>query len=172
MDLQSNSMSVAAWVNLSSTTNWQQIAAKVKEVGAFTAPYFSWHLFAADIASSTQWRPQFQVVTTGEVSVNVSSAVNVNYGEWVHVVGVYDGAAVRIYVNGVEQGSAAQSGNILGYNQPLYIGATGLPDEFAKGLIDEVRIYSGALSAAQVQALTKNHPPVPLGMRVVGAGSF
>ncbi|HYG36432.1 MAG TPA: LamG-like jellyroll fold domain-containing protein, partial [Clostridia bacterium] len=122
LDIKGNALTVAAWVKLDSQANWQQIVAKVMEVGAFNSPYFSWHLFGGH-ASTTQWRPQFQVVTAGPSSVNVSSAVNVNYGEWAHIVGVYDGTAVRIYVNGVAQGSAAQTGNIVSYNSPIYIGA-------------------------------------------------
>jgi hypothetical protein len=152
LKVNGSSITVSAWVNLQSQGTWQQIVAKVHEVGASTSPYFSWHLFGAH-ASSTQWTPQFQLVNSNGVSVNVSSSINVNYGQWAHIVGVYEGSAVRIYVNGVDRGSAAQSGSILDYAQPLYIGASGLPDEFAKGMVDEVRIYSVALSAAQVMRI-------------------
>jgi len=152
LNVNGSAITVSTWVNLQSQGTWQQIVAKVHEVGASTSPYFSWHVFGAHV-SSTQWTPQFQLVTTGGVSVNVGSSLNVNYGEWVHVVGVYDGSAVRIYVNGVDRGSAAQSGTILDYTQPLYIGSSGLPDEFARGLVDEVRVYSVALSAAQVMRI-------------------
>ncbi|MBI3853207.1 MAG: hypothetical protein HY298_23400 [Verrucomicrobia bacterium] len=174
LDISGNTISVAAWVQLENLGTWQQIMCKVKETGAFTSPYFAWHLFSGHVSSTTQWTPQFQLVNASGNSVNVSSSVNVNYGEWVHVVGVFDGSAVRIYVNGVEQGSAAQSGSIISYDQPLYIGAHGLPGEFAKGVIDEARVYSGALSATQVQALylyapapVANRPPPPLGLRFV-----
>ena len=106
--------------------------------------------------------------------MDVGSSMNANYSEWVHVVGVYDGVAVHIYVNGVDRGSAAQTGNIISYQQPLFVGAHGLPGEFAKGVIDEVRVYSGALSAAQVQALynyrslaTLSPPSPPSGLRFI-----
>jgi hypothetical protein len=166
-------MTVAAWVNLQNSGAWQQIVAKVNQVGAAVAPYFSWHLFGGPI-SSTQWRPQFQVVTTEGGSVNVSSTVNANYGQWVHVAGVYDGTAVRIYVNGVAQGSEAQTGNITGFSQPLFIGADGEPGEFAKGVIDEVRIYPEALSSAQVRALYSSEaqaPPAPTGLRIIASSN-
>lgn len=177
LDLKGSNLTVAAWVNLQDTGNWQQLLAKVKEVGAFTAPYWSWHLFGASV-SSTQWRPQFQTVNDASNSVNVSSSLNANYGEWVHVAGVYDGAAVHIYVNGVEQGNAPQTGNLISYNQPLYIGASGMPDYFAKGTIDEVRVYAQALSAGQVLALynlnvaQRLSPPVPpAGLHVVATSN-
>ncbi|MBE0540484.1 MAG: hypothetical protein IH623_03775 [Verrucomicrobia bacterium] len=170
LNITGGAISAAAWVKLESQGTWQQIIAKVKETGAFTSPYFAWHLFGSH-ASTTQWTPRFQLVNANGISVDAGSSVNVNYGEWVHVAGVYDGSAVRIYVNGVDQGSAAQTGNILSYNQPLYIGAHGLPGEFAKGVIDEVRVYSQALSAAQVQALYQQNeaptpPSPPVGLRI------
>ena len=115
----------------------------------------------------------FQVVSTNESGANVSSASGVNYGQWVHVAGVYDGSTVRIYVNGVQQGSTPFTGSLMSYTQPLYIGAHGQPAEFAKGVIDEVRIYSQALSPAQVQGLftfapVANGPTPPSGLHVVG----
>lgn len=172
LNIAGTTLSVAAWVKLESQGTWQQIVAKVKETGAFTSPYFAWHLFGSH-ASGTQWTPRFQLVNSSGSSVDIGSSLNVNYGEWAHIVGVYDGSVVRIYVNGVSQGNAVQNGNILNYNQPLYIGAHGLPGEFCKGVIDEVRIYSQALSAAQVQALYQfnggTSPIVPpSGLHVVG----
>lgn len=171
LDIAGNTFTVATWVKLDSTADWQQILVKVKETGTFTAPYFAWHLFGGH-ASSTQWTPMFQLVNDSESSVNTSSSVSVNYGEWVHLAGVYDGTAVRIYVNGVERGNAAQTGNLLSYAQPLYVGAHGQPAEFAKGVIDEVRIYPRALTAAQVQALYvftpgSALPAAPTALRVV-----
>lgn len=159
LDINGSAITVSAWVNLQSQGTWQQIVAKLHEVGAATPPYFSWHLFGAHV-SSTQWTPHFQLVNSNGVSVNVTSSIDVNYGEWVHIVGVYDGSAVRIYVNGVDRGSAAQSGSILDYAQPLYIGSSGLPDELAKGLVDEVRVYSVALSALQVMRIYMIPPNV------------
>ena len=49
--------------------------------------------------------------------VRTSSEVNVSFGTdtkdtWIHYTGVYDGAEMRTYVDGVFQNSASQSGNI------------------------------------------------------------
>ena len=170
LNVTGTALTVAAWVKLENQGTWQQIVTKVKETNAFSAPYFAWHVFGSH-ASATQWTPHFQLVNSSGNSVDVGSSLNVNYGEWVHVVGVYDGTAVRVYVNGANRGSAAQSGAILGYNQPLYIGAHGAPGEFSKGVVDEVRIYGQALTANQVQALYANvgtqGPAAPSGLRVV-----
>jgi hypothetical protein len=168
LNITGNALSVSAWVKLESQNNWQQILVKVKETGAFTAPYFAWHLFGGH-ASTTEWTPMFQVVNTSEATAIASSSIRVTYGEWAHVAGVYDGATVRIYINGVQRGSAPLTGNIISYAQPLYLGAHGGPGEYMKGMIDEVSIFAQALTAEQVQALfqTSVGPAAPTALRVV-----
>ncbi len=168
LNITGNAITVSTWVKLENLGTWQQILAKVKDVGAFNAPYFAWHLFGGHASAST-WTPMFQLVNAEGSGAFVSSATSVAYGQWVHLVGVYDGTMIRIYVNGVEQGSAPQSGNIISYSQPLYIGAHGGPGEFMKGAIDELRIYARALTAAQVQSLyqASSGPAAPTALRVV-----
>jgi hypothetical protein len=76
-------------------------------------------------------------------------------GVWYHVAGVYDGAGLTLYVNGVFQGSIAHSGAWSAAGN-TYIGRgkyDGLPTDFLPGLIDEVRLYSRALSAQEVAKL-------------------
>ncbi|MBI2827267.1 MAG: Ig-like domain-containing protein, partial [Planctomycetia bacterium] len=71
---------------------------------------------------------------------------------WTHLAATYDGATVRLYVNGAQVASRAQTGQIGTSNGPLTIGGDYLYGQFFAGLIDEVRIYDGALTAAQIQA--------------------
>ena len=66
---------------------------------------------------------------------------------WYHIVGTYDGIKMRIYVNGVEVGSADLSGNIVASSMTIGYGDW---DRFWKGIIDEVRIYNRALSASEI----------------------
>ncbi|KKT34928.1 MAG: hypothetical protein UW24_C0018G0001, partial [Parcubacteria group bacterium GW2011_GWA2_44_12] len=82
---------------------------------------------------------------------------------WVHVAGTYDGANVKIFINGVQEASVAQTGSIaynLGANPDdgLYIGKWGLNGgvnvpRVMNGSVDDVRIYNRALSAGEVTAL-------------------
>lgn len=166
----------ACWVKLTNQSTWQQILAKVKAEGSFTSPYFSWHLFAGH-NSTTNFTPMFQVVNASSVSVNIASSVQVLYGDWVHLCGVYDGANVKIYVNGVLRGTAAQTGNVLQYTQPFYVGAHGGPGEYMKGVVDEIRIYDDAFTSEQVLELyqytpAESNPPQvviePLGFTLIG----
>lgn len=67
-----------------------------------------------------------------------------------HCVGTYDGTTVKFYVNNAFMGSLTHS---LNFSAGAVIGADPDPALFWPGLIDEVALYSAALSATQI----KNH---------------
>ena len=75
-------------------------------------------------------------------------------GQWIYLVGTYDGANWRLFRNGVQLASAADKVGALpvGYGD-WAIGATGngWADNFA-GAIDEVAIYNKALAPAAISA--------------------
>jgi hypothetical protein len=80
------------------------------------------------------------------------------FGIWYHVAGTYDGATVRLYINGNLVGSHAIAKTInwdLGYFGS-YIGGNGR-DPFNKfnGQLDEVRIWNVARSQTEIQASMK-----------------
>ena len=71
---------------------------------------------------------------------------------WTHVALTYDGAMLRLYVNGVQAASEAKTGSIQTTTNPLWIGGNTPYGEYFQGVIDEIRIYNRALSAAEIQA--------------------
>jgi len=82
----------------------------------------------------------------------ITSDVVADFGDWYHVVGIYDGVIFKLFVNGVLK--ATQSTSIFLDNDLLYIGGEG-GGEF-NGLIDAVGIWNRALSEAEVSALYNN----------------
>jgi hypothetical protein len=74
---------------------------------------------------------------------------------WSHVAGVYDGASVSFYLNGVLVGTpTAAPGHIVPSGNSLQVGHDpSCPERYFNGLIDEPSIYNTALSAAQIQAI-------------------
>lgn len=81
--------------------------------------------------------------------VSIKAAAPVPSGTWVHLAGVYDGAAVRLYVDGQEAASTAASGTLQQSARPIAIGSHP-PWNSYDGLIDSVRIWDLALSAGQI----------------------
>jgi hypothetical protein len=94
---------------------------------------------------------------------------------WTHLAGTYDGTTLRLYINGVQVSSQAQTGAIGTSTQALTIGGDTIAGQFWSGLIDEVRIYNRALTQAEIQT-DLNTPVVgaapgllpPQGLRVIG----
>src|SRR5205823_3984489 len=70
---------------------------------------------------------------------------------WTHLAATFDGATVRLYVNGAEAVSQAQTAPLTPTAGTLQIGADSYTGENFAGRIDEVRIYNRALSAAEIQ---------------------
>ena len=71
---------------------------------------------------------------------------------WTHLALTYDGTTLRLYVNGVQVSSLAQSGTIATSTNPLQIGGDNIYGQYFAGTIDEVRVYNVALTAAQIQS--------------------
>src|SRR5256884_5482342 len=82
---------------------------------------------------------------------------------WTHLAATFDGATVRLYVNGAEAVRPAQTAALTATAGTLQIGADSHTGENFAGRIDEVRIYNRALTAAEIQAdmTTAGEPPVP-----------
>jgi hypothetical protein len=91
---------------------------------------------------------------------------------WTHLAATYDGATLRLFMNGTEVATRAVSGSIQVTGNPLRIGGNSYTDQFFQGLIDEVRVYDHALSASEIQtdmttAVSARRPPPPSNLRVL-----
>ncbi|MDH5610343.1 MAG: hypothetical protein OEY56_12775, partial [Cyclobacteriaceae bacterium] len=80
---------------------------------------------------------------------SVYSTSNYGVGNWVHLAGVYDGAALRLYVNGMPAGSTAFSGNLYSAlsNATLQLGYG-----TSEGFYDDVRIWNVARTQDDIRA--------------------
>ena len=85
-------------------------------------------------------------------NVVVSSPATLPVNTWVHVAGTWDGSFARVYVNGIEVASA-QAPSLPSNTLALRLGADSTGASRFAGAIDEVALYSRALSAAEVGAV-------------------
>ena len=86
---------------------------------------------------------------------NVQGTTNFVTDRWYHVVGTYDGSNIKIYVDGQLEGTQAYTATPATTDQPLVIGRWygNYSDYYHDGQIDQVRIFSKALSASEVLTL-------------------
>lgn len=82
----------------------------------------------------------------------VSSGVDLPLNTWTHVAATADGTSFRIYING--QLAAAGGSGVLGTSgQEFRIAASGNCSDTFGGLIDEVGLFSRALSPCEIKAI-------------------
>lgn len=84
------------------------------------------------------------------------SGVKVNVGDWYHVAATFDkdGEGMKLYVNGELKGEDAYNKESFeDWNTPQnwYLAKANWGDPLFPGIIDEVRIYSRALSDNEIE---------------------
>ena len=107
--------------------------------------------------------------TSGYSDLTVGGAAPL--GQWLHLVGTFDGTDVKLYVNGALQFSSPHSGTLPTDTSGLTIGANyndaaHTAQEVFNGKIDEVNVYGQALTSQEVATLyqTKSGPIVRLAL--------
>jgi Concanavalin A-like lectin/glucanases superfamily/Domain of unknown function (DUF1929)/Bacterial Ig domain len=133
-------MTLEAWVNPSAGSGWRSVILKEDTSG------LAYALYSANNAS----RPAGYVHTTTDMAVTGTSAVALN--TWTHVAVTYNGATLRMYVNGTLVRSTSVPGAAIATGGPLRIGGNSVWGEYFKGAIDEVRLYNRALSVSEIQS--------------------
>jgi len=74
---------------------------------------------------------------------------------WNHVAMTFDGTSFIFYINGVHVHNGSHSGNISSVIENLHIGGQPVYSNYFNGTIDEVRIYSRALSEEEIRELAQ-----------------
>lgn len=105
-----------------------------------------WLLYLQQV-SETLGAPAFTAWVGGTpYAINLGTALTVD--TWTNIVVVRDGGTLRMYINGVQQGSTAISGTVNDAAQPCVIGTLWgsgalVGGTFFSGYIDEVRVTKG-----------------------------
>ncbi len=104
----------------------------------------------------------------GNPDLSVNSNADLVTGEWMHIAAVRDVQArtITIYIDGRLDNSISHSNTgPLNAQANFVIGANTLDSRYFTGLVDEVKIYDVALSAADIKAMAppklKARKPIP-----------
>ena len=148
-----NAMTVEAWV-FAQDGDYRGIVAKWGAVFGENKRAYSFALlpdnsYSLALSGNGQAGPLYAAVGVTLVPQN----------QWTHLAGTYDGAKIRVYINGAFDGELDYAGGIFPSDTELGIGGVvgGAPpgqllSPFV-GKIDEVSLYNRALSGAEIQAI-------------------
>src|SRR3954449_1124387 len=139
--LHVDTFTVEAWVNPKSAlrTDWQAIAVRERSGGLVFGLY----------ANSNRSRPA-ALASVGAAERSAYGASPLKGGTGTHLAETFDGSSLRIYANGKLASALAASGTLATSTSPLRFGGDAVWNEFFRGSIDDARVYSRALSAAEI----------------------
>lgn len=137
-----NQITIIAIVKVPNFSRRNSIIAKGSNFGSFTVHIVSpdgwpYYTFRVAVGNSTYW------LDNGPVPQN----------QYFHLASTFDAGSLQLrgYVNGAPTGSFTVQYPPLMNDQNVTIGL--MPNEYFIGAIDEIRIYGGILSPAEIQAL-------------------
>ena len=104
-------------------------------------------------------------------AINPVGEYNFLDGTWFFFAGTWDGSTIRIYVNGVLEGTATRT-SVLASTDTIDIGTyNSRTQSIVDGKMDEIRVYNRGLSAAEVRYLYNHGGPVAHYKMDEGSGS-
>lgn len=143
-----SNFTIEAWVRLNSTANW----ARLFDFGSSTAV----NMFLTP-QNGTTGRVRFAITSSGgggEQQINCNSSMAA--GVWYHVAVTLSGNTGVLYLNGVPVGTNSAMTlrpSTLGLTANNYLGRSQYSgDAYLNATLDEFRIYSVPLSAAEIAA--------------------
>ncbi len=139
---------IALWVKLPAMDRPVALVEKWDQTGKDAANGYEFRILG-------NGRPQFGIAFPGDLP-EVVSQKTVAVGDWTHLAGLFDGTSLKVYVNGVLERSAPCAKMPLSTRSPVYIGlSAGGGGNHLVGVLDDVRMYARALSAAEVSTLAQ-----------------
>ena len=165
----STGMTLEAWVNPTTVSNsWRDVIHKGSD---------NYFLEATSTGGSAP--AGGGIFGNGSATTTVKAPTALTRSTWSHIALTYDGATLRMFVNGTQVATQARTGAIRTSTNPLQIGSDSIFGQYFSGSIDEVRVYNRALTAAEVQSdmntplggTADNQPPSAPGTLTATAAS-
>lgn len=157
---------ISTWVKIGAFSTFSRIF----DFGTGTTNYlFLTPQYTGTAPNTAKLRFAIRTPSVGEQQINSSTAFAT--GTWVHVAVTLNGNTGRLYLNGIEVGSntgMTLKPSSLGSTTLNYLGRSQFgSDPYLNGSLDDFRIYSRALNAAEISAQAAPTPSVPTGLAAI-----
>lgn len=133
-----SAVTLEGWVNLESSGTFRTIVGN----------YNSGMQFLLRIDGGL---PRFWVDNGGGFK-NVTGTSTIPVGTWTHIAGTWDGTTMKVFVNGILEGSLPTTGAFPTVSNSVRVGGSINGSEYMDGLIDDVRIWNIARTDADIKA--------------------
>jgi len=101
------------------------------------------------------WAGQIRTASNQSYSLNWGNGIPV-YDEWYHIALTYNGAVLKLFVNGQLTNSKQVTGELHINGRDFVIGSNNGAQKFFHGSIDDVRFFNKALTQTEIQAIYNN----------------
>ena len=154
--------SLSAWVNMTDATKFR-ILNKAQGTSAGNTKEY---LFSTGGDDKIIFYLYQDNISTTRIGQKYNGAALTSYeGQWIHLVGTYDGSSsangIKIYLNGIQVADTPVTGTYTAMqntNEPFLIGK--LTSDYANGKISNAKIFNTALSQSDVTSLYNNGTPL------------
>lgn len=177
--LTSTDFSIALWVNTTTTDIDTLVLAK------HTAGSQNGYFIGLNTSAGFGTANKAYFYASDSAGNEISSTTSVNDGSWHQIIAVYHlGGNKEIYLDGSPLENSNSAGTVAANLAPFQIGGPALasgnpptPSPTYTGLVDDVQIYSNALTSSEVQLLygnpghtTADPVPEPATLLLLGTG--
>ncbi len=171
-------LTLAAWIKIDDTGNIADRRIVSKATGTASEDHY-WMLSTIDSGQASRLRFRLKTGSNpnGGTTTLIADAGNLQSGVWHHAAATYDGASMKLYLDGVLVGETAKSGAVATNSAvSAWIGGNPAADSQGQrswmGVIDEVQIHARGLTPeevadlAGVELVVDTEPPVISNVRV------
>jgi hypothetical protein len=141
INFSGNAMSIEAWVNRGTAVAGNRII--LSKDSSLTSGQYALLISGSNALT-------FSLTTTNGPNA-ANSTIPIPANTFTHVAATYDGALIRLYLNGTLVGSTPHTGNIVARNSALNIGQNFASTNRFIGQMDEVKLWNIALTEDSIR---------------------
>jgi hypothetical protein len=151
LDIDGTGLTIAFWVRIHATGSGMDyvIVGKPWYAATMTYPFYQY-----GVEYSNGWNRTLDFYF-GDQPGNLHGPhrMNPTLEAWTHVAYTYDGHTVKGYLDGEERLVATDWSSLVARGHSLRMGVDGAYQQFFNGAVDDLRIYSRALTPAEIQSV-------------------